>query len=173
MKPRVILIGILALAFMAPAGLKSVEAQQKTTCEAKFDNMDIAPGFWREGNSGTFTTNGETGTVICTGPVNGKQPTGSGTWGASGRYGTKDPDTCDNAEGIFENSMTIPTADGPQTMKNKGNWVAGTFKGGGAFGGEFTGETGDGTYETTPKTGDCVTSPMTQIRGVVRWTMKG
>jgi hypothetical protein len=172
-KSRVILVGSLALALTALSGVEKLEAQQKTTCEAKFDSMDISPGFWREGNSGTFTTNGETGTVTCNGPVNGKQPTGSGTWGASGRYGTKNPDTCDNAEGIFENSMTIPTADGPQKVKNKGDWAAGAFKGGGAFGGEFTGETGDGTFEVTPKKGDCVTSPMTQISGVVRWALKG
>lgn len=173
MKSRRIFVGILALAFIAPAGLEQVEAQQKTTCEAKFDRMDVAPGFWRDGNSGTFTTNGETGTVTCNGPVNGKAPTGAGTWGAAGRYGVKDPDTCSNAEGTYENSMTIPTADGPQKVANKGNWVAGAFKGGGAFGGEFTGETGDGTFEVVPKSGDCVTSPMTQISGVVRWTMKG
>jgi hypothetical protein len=172
-KSRVILVGILAFALTAPGGMEKVEAQQKTTCEATFDNMDIAPGFWREGNSGTFTTNGETGKVTCNGPVNGKQPTGPGTWSASGRYGTKNPDTCDNAEGTFENSMTLPTADGKLTAKNKGDWAAGAFKGGGAFGGEFTGDTGDGTFEVTPKKGDCVASPMTQIKGVVRWTQKG
>jgi hypothetical protein len=105
--------------------------------------------------------------------VNGEQPTGPGTYSGSGRYGTRDPDTCDDAEGTYEAFITVPTADGSQKVTNKGNWVAGAFKGGGAFGGEFTGENGDGTFEATPKKGDCVSSPMTQIRGVIRWTLRG
>ena len=171
MKTRIMfVIGILALGLMAPDG---VQAQQKPTkCEARFD-LDLSPGFWRDGNSGTLTTNGKTGKVVCDGPVNGKNPTGPGTFEGSGRYGTKDPDTCTNAEGVYQNSMTIPTADGEETVANKGDWVAGTFKGGGAFGGEFTGETGDGTFEAVPKQGDCVNSPMTKISVVLRWALKG
>src|SRR5579884_3601645 len=125
MTSRGILVGSLALMLMAPVGPEQAKAQQKTTCEARFDSMDISPGFWRDGNSGTFTTNGETGTVTCNGPVNGKQATGAGTWGASGHYGTKGPDTCTKAEGDFENAMTIPTAGGPQKVANKGEWAAG------------------------------------------------
>jgi hypothetical protein len=170
MRRRVLFIGLSVMALMAPVGVK---AQQKpTTCESRGD-MDISPGFWREGNSGTFTTNGETGTVTCDGPVNGKTPTGPGTFGAAGRYGTNGPDKCDKAEGIFENSMTVPTAGGKENSKNKGTWSAGAFKGGGAFGGEFHGDTGDGTYEVTPKQGDCVSQPMTKIGYVIRWTQKG
>ncbi len=165
------LISILALALITPVGGGRVEAQESTNCEARFD-MFMSPGFWREGNSGTFTTNGEAGVVTCDGPVNGKEPTGPGTFGAHGRYGTQDPDTCSNVEGIYENFMTVPTADGHEKVKNKGDWVAGAFKGGGAFGGRFTGETGDGTFEASPKEGDCVTKPMTGITVVARWTMK-
>ena len=172
-KSRVIIVGILALTLTAPVGLEQADAQKATKCEAKFERLDLTPGFWREGNSGTWTTNGETGTLTCDGPVNGKTPTGAGTWGASGKYGTKDPDTCSNAEGTYENSMTIPTADGPYQWTNKGDWVAGVFMGGGAFGGEFTGETGDGTFEVYPKKGDCVSTPLTQLSGIVRWTAKG
>lgn len=169
MKLRMLFIGILAMALMAPAG---VEAQQKpTNCEATVD-MDFTPGFWREGNSGTLTTNGETGIVKCDGPVNGKMPTGPGTFGASGRYGTKDPDTCSDVEGVFENSSTLPTANGKENVKNKGTWAAGAFKGGGAFGGEFQGETADGTFEATPKEGDCVSKPMSKMHVIIRWTLK-
>jgi hypothetical protein len=168
MKLRLVLI--LALALMC-IGIGRVEAQQATNCEATFD-MFMAPGIWREGNSGTFTTNGEAGVVTCDGPVNGKAPTGPGTFGAHGRYGTHDPDTCGNVEGIYENFMTVPTADGHVKVGNKGDWVAGAFKGAGAFGGRFTGETGDGTFEASPKEGDCLTTPQTAITVVARWTMK-
>lgn len=170
MRSRMLLVAGLGLAMLVPVG--RVEAQQKTTCEARAD-FDFKPGFRREGNSGTFTTNGETGTVTCDGPVNGKMPTGPGTYGAHGDYGTKDPDDCSNAEGIYLNSITVPTADGPQTVKNKGPWVVGVFRGSGAFGGEFKGETADGTFEATPKEGDCVTSPMTKLDITLRWTLKG
>ncbi len=169
MKRRVVLIASLTLSLIAPLG--RAEAQQRTTCEARSE-FEFKPGFWRDGNSGTFTTNGETGTVTCDGPINGKMPTGPGTYGASGHYGTKDPDNCNNAEGDYHNSITVPTADGTQKVANDGTWVVGAFRGGGAFGGEFKGETADGTFETTPKEGDCVTSPMTKVNAVLRWTMK-
>jgi hypothetical protein len=170
MKLRALLVAGLALALLAPVG--RVEAQPKTNCEAKAD-FDFKPGFWRDGNSGTWTTNGETGTVTCDGPVNGKKPTGPGTYGAYGNYGTKDPDNCSNAEGVFHNSITVPTADGPQTVTNQGDWVVGAFRGNGAFGGAFTGETADGTFDGTPKQGDCVTTPMTKMGIVLHWTLKG
>jgi hypothetical protein len=166
-----LLVGALVLALTAPAGVDRVAAREKTNCEARAD-FDFAPGFWREGNSGTFTTNGEKWTVNCDGPVNGKMPTGPGTYGAYGRYGTRDADNCSNAEGDYQNSITIPTADGPQKIRNRGTWAAGAFQGGGAFGGTFTGENADGTFQTTPKEGDCVGSPMTKLSAVVRWTYK-
>ena len=170
MKLRMLLIASLTFTLLAPVG--RVEAQRKTNCEAKAD-FDFRPGFWRDGNSGRFTTNGETGTVTCDGPVTGKMPTGPGTYGVAGNYGTRDPDNCSNAEGDYQNSITIPTADGPQKVRNSGSWVVGAFRGGGAFGGEFTGETADGTFEATPKEGDCVTRPMTKVNAVLHWTMKG
>jgi hypothetical protein len=172
MKRRLLLVGILATALTAPAGLQKVEAQEKTRCETTVD-MDIAPGLWREGNAGTYTTNGETGPVTCTGPVSGKQPTGPGTFSGQGRYGTKDPDTCDNAEGIYNNTMTLPTAGGQVRWADQGTWAAGTFKGGGAFGGDFSSDKVTGTFEVTPKEGDCVSKPLTKISALIRWTIKG
>lgn len=44
MKPGGIFVGILAPAFIAPAGMEQVEAQQKATCEAKFERMDVRIG---------------------------------------------------------------------------------------------------------------------------------
>jgi len=172
MKRQLLLVGILASALSAPVGIQTVQAGQPTKCETKVD-MDIAPGFYREGNSGTFTTNGETGALTCSGPVNGKEPTGPGTFGASGKYGTNGPDTCNKASGIYENHVTFPTANGQEKWADNGTWAAGAFKGGGAFGGEFSSDRVDGTFEVTPKEGDCVSKPLTKISVVIRWTMKG
>jgi hypothetical protein len=171
MRLRLGLVGALALLLTPSVGAEHANAQGKTNCEATAV-FEFAPGFWREGNSGTWSSGGETGTATCDGPVNGKMPTGPGTYGAFGRYGTEDPDDCSNAEGVYENSITIPTADGPQRVTNRGPWKAGAFQGGGAFGGSFTGETADGTFETTPKEGDCVTRPLTKTNVKLRWTLK-
>jgi hypothetical protein len=171
MRVRLVLVGMMALLLAPSVGAGEATAQAKTNCEAR-TVFEFSPGFWREGNTGTFTTGGETGTVTCDGPVNGKMPTGPGTYGGSGRYGTENPDDCANAEGDYQNSITIPTADGPQHLSNRGLWKAGAFQGGGVFGGTFTGETADGTFEVTPKEGDCVTKPLTKTDGIVRWTLK-
>ena len=79
-KMRRMLLVVVALMVMAPAG---VSAQQPTKCEANFDG-DVSPGLSSEPTSGTFTSNGPTGSVVCDGPVNGKRPTGPGTWGRFG-----------------------------------------------------------------------------------------
>jgi hypothetical protein len=171
MKGRLVLVGMMALALTPSVKAERATAQAKTNCEAR-TVFQFTPGFWREGNTGTWTTDGETGTVTCDGPVNGRKPTGPGTYGASGRYGTRGPDDCSKAEGDYQNSITIPTADGPQHVTNHGTWTAGAFQGGGAFGGTFTGETADGTFQTNPKEGDCVTKPLTKADAVVRWTLK-
>ena len=171
MRLRLVLVGMMALLVVPSVGTEEATAQAKTNCEARVV-FEFSPGFWREGNTGTWTTGGETGTVSCDGPVNGKMPTGPGTYGASGRYGTVDADDCANAEGVYQASITISTADGPQHWTNRGPWTAGAFQGGGAFGGTFTGDNADGTFETTPKEGDCLTRPLTKADGIVRWTLK-
>lgn len=171
MKLRLATIGMAGLLLAVPMVTEEATAESGTVCKARAD-FTFSPGFVREGNTGTWTTGGETGTVTCDGPVNGKTPTGPGTYGASGKYGTEDPDDCSNAEGVYQNSITIPTADGPQRVTNEGDWTAGAFQGGGAFGGTFTGKTADGSFESTPKEGDCVTKPLTKMDISLRWTLK-
>jgi hypothetical protein len=171
MRTRLVSIGMAGLLLSGLVVADGATAQSRTNCEARA-TFTFTPGFWREGNSGTWTSDGETGTVTCDGPVNGKRPTGPGTYGASGRYGTEDPDDCSNAEGDYQNSITIPTADGPERVTNRGAWRGGAFQGGGAFGGTFTGQTADGSFEITPTEGDCVTRPVTKVNVVLHWTLK-
>jgi hypothetical protein len=170
MKLRLLLATALVLALTAPVG---VQAQEKktTNCEFSFD-ADVSPGFWREGNRGTWGTNGETGTMTCDGPMNGKRLTGPGKFAIGGHYGTKGDNTCDRLQGDYQISVNFPTADGKETVKDNGTWAAGTFKGGGAFGGEWAGERAYGTFETTPREGDCVTKPMTKAHVTGRWIEK-
>ena len=169
MRIRATLLGVLALALLTPAG---VSAQQATRCMATVD-LELSPGLSNEPSSGTFTSNGETGEVECEGPVNGKEPTGKGTWGVDGHYGTEDPDACTTGgEGDAMQSSTVPTKDGEEKVTNNATFTFGALQGGGTFGGEFTGDNAEGTFEVTPKEGDCVSAPITKITVTLDYTLK-
>ncbi len=169
MRTRAVILGVLALALLVPAG---VSAQQATNCKATVD-LVLTPGLSNEPSSGTFTSDGETGEVECDGPVNGKEPTGKGTWGVDGHYGTKDADACTSGgEGDAMQSSTVPTRDGEEKVTNKAEFTFGALQGGGTFGGEFKGDKADGTFEVTPKEGDCISKPITRITVTLDYTLK-
>lgn len=169
MRIRAVLLAVLALALLVPAG---VSAQQATNCKATVD-LVLEPGLSNEPSSGTFTSDGETGEVECDGPVNGQEPTGPGTWGVEGHYGTDDPDACTSGgEGDAIQSSTVPTKDGEEKVTNNATFTYGALQGGGTFGGEFTGDKADGTFEVTPTEGDCVSAPITKIRLTLDYTLK-
>ncbi len=163
MKLRLLVLGIMVAILLAPVGS---EAQQATNCEATFEG-DLSPGLTvAGGSSGTFDSHGETGTMECDGPVYGASPTGFGTYGASGHYGTKDPDTCALGEGDYAISAMIPTAGGDVDLSDQGRFTRR------AFGGDFAGKRYSGTFEFTPKEGDCLTKPVTKATVVARWTLR-
>jgi hypothetical protein len=169
MRIRALMLGVLALALLAPAG---VSAQQATNCKATVD-LVLSPGLSNEPGSGTFTSNGETGETECDGPVNGKEPTGKGTFGSEGHYGTEDPDSCTSGgEGDAKQSSTVPTKDGEEKVTNNATFTFGALQGGGTFGGEFKGDKADGTFEVTPTEGDCVSKPITKITVTLDYTLK-
>jgi hypothetical protein len=143
--------------------------------QCTFEHEVVAsPGLSTSPTSGTITTNGETGTFACDGPVNGKQPTGTGTSGSEGRYGTRGGDTCQSGgEGDAVRSMTIPTAGGPERIKNTVTYEFGAFKAGAPFSARFTGDRMSGTMEVTPIDGDCASKPVTRYRVTGKGTLKG
>lgn len=133
-----------------------------THCLAEFDVV-VSPGLSNAPSSGTFTSNGETGTITCHGPINGWQPTGIGSRAEAGDYGVKDPDTCGGGEASFTFSFTIPTVGGNQHVTGTGTATYGPLQGAAPYGGTFTGERMYGKFQATPVEGDCVTSPVTKI----------
>ena len=154
---RLVLAVTLAATFL-PTG---ASAQKTTNCEATVDIV-VSPGLTAEGSSGTFTSNGETGTITCDGPVDGAEPTGAGTWGIAGNYGTEDPDSCTGGgEGDVVHSFTFPTADGSHHGENHATFTFGALSGGSTFGGEVQGDKLSGTFSVTPREGDCFSKPMT------------
>ena len=132
----------------------------KTKCNFT-STITLQPGFSLVPSTGTFSSGGETGTVTCDGPVRGIVPTGPGTLGVEGRYGTRDPDTCFGGEGEGRFSFTFPTAIGPGKRSNVFTF---TFSLIGLSGSGFSGDGfGGGFDEVQPEEGDCVVHPVTKI----------
>jgi hypothetical protein len=134
-----------------------------TPCRFEVD-ATLSPGVSSRPSSGTFTSNGETGTVTCDGPVNGEAPTGAGTLGLDGRYGLAGGgDSCRSNRGAGDGTMkfTVPTASGSQhvddpfttTYALEGRRVVG----------KFTGQRFSGTFEITAARGDCFFDPITRV----------
>jgi hypothetical protein len=108
-----------------------------------------------------LTSNGETGTITCNGAVNGKQPTGPGTFGVDGRYGTKRGFTCQSGgdvEGVL--AFTIPTSSGPEHVTSHFTGTSGGLNN--VFSAQYEGDRMSGTSEATPQDGDCASRPVTK-----------
>ncbi|HKN92372.1 MAG TPA: hypothetical protein VJ622_19080 [Acidimicrobiia bacterium] len=137
-------------------------AASGTSCTFELDVV-ASPGLSTSGSSGTVGSEKE-GTAACAGPVNGKQPSGPGTSAFKGRYGTKDPDTCQSGgegDGVF--TFTIPTSAGYEQIDNKETYTYGAFKAGAPFSGEFKGDRMSGTFDVQPTDGDCASKPVTKF----------
>jgi hypothetical protein len=119
------------------------------------------------------TTNGQTGTITCSGPVNGKQPTGAGRDGFQGHYGTKGGDTCQGGgAGDGVNLITVPTSGGDQTITNTITYTYGPLQSGGVFSGQFQGDHFTGTFDARPGgVATCTTTPMTKFHVTGKGTL--
>jgi hypothetical protein len=160
----VLTLTLPALLWWGSGHAHATAATTGTPCTFAFD-VTVSPGLSSTAkSSGTFTSNGQTGTITCNGTVNGKQPTGAGTFGTSGRYGTKNGgDTCQsggNGDGV--DNITVPTASGNQSVTSHFTFVYGALKGGGLISGTFTGDRFSGTFDVQLTQGDCVTKPFTK-----------
>jgi hypothetical protein len=144
---------VMATAWVLSGVATPVAGQQSdTTCTAEAD-FTVSPGLSTSGSSGSFTTDGDTGTFDCKGQ-------GKGTLGFSGKYGTKDPDSCSSGgEGTASNSFKF--SDGGGEVTDEVEILYGPFQGG-VIGGSFKGARTSGTFEVTPIEGDCVTKPITK-----------
>ena len=139
---------------------------EDTMCRVVKDEA-ISPGLSLQGSSGVFRTV-STGVITCVGDVNGYKPTGPGTFTESGRYGTKDPDTClggGEAEGNF--IVSIPTSGGLKSVTRDFRITYGEPSvRGGVIAGKIEGNDFHGTLDIIPTEGDCVVRPVTRIYAV-------
>jgi len=158
----VTLIGIAA--FSAPA---QATGATSAICTNLF-TITITPGWSMTPTSGTVTTHGETGSVICVGQIDGHRVTGAGTMGIDETYTNV---TCPSSiiTGIIR--MTIPTTAGIKHMKGalhvrriglivrpKADFPNAQFSGIGV---------------AIPTQGTCLLTPLTQARLSVTGTLSG
>jgi len=120
----------------------------------------LTPGIGSEPASGVFHSEGEGGTLTCGGR--------SGTIGEDGRYGTERPVTCSSGgQGWGVHTIVV---DGT-TIRNTFTFEFGGISGG-LVSGKFAGERYSGTFTFTPSDGDCVSSPVTKghvkLDGILR-----
>jgi hypothetical protein len=112
-------------------------------------------------SSGTATTV-VTGTVHCTGPVDGHQPTGAISTRHFFRYGYMDPDTCSDMEMAGWVDYSVPTKAGVIVVRNHFTETVKPFSDPArAF--TFEGDRFSGRAFIQSTEGDCVTTPLTAI----------
>ncbi len=163
MRVKSFLIVPALVMLMAPA--THARAAEEVHC-ANIHEVTLAPGFSIHGSSGSFGV-ATVRTMECEGAINGRTPTGVGSYGEKpGRYGTKDPDSCQGGgegDGVF--FANVPTTDGNVELTAPYGFTIGDLTANPGFvSGEFSGEGVRGTFKVTPIEGDCVTSPITRVR---------
>ncbi len=156
-RARLACFGVVIAATWALPGMATpVAGQAERTCTGEHD-FTISPGLSNNPTSGTFTTDGETGTIDCQGE--------KGSWGFAGAYGTKDPDTCTSGgEGTVTHSVTLASGE---KITDDGEFTYGALQNG-VFGGSFKTSRMSGDFEVTPTKGDCVTAPITKAHAVFK-----
>ena len=142
------------------------ENEKGAHCFIDKDDM-LSPGLSLEPSSGTAVTPAP-GIIECHGKVNGFAPSGDGQVTEEARYGTKDPDTCTSGgEGDGKFVVSIPTSGGVQKFVATFTFTYGEpSTHGGVVAGRVTGDGVHGTFDVTPKEGDCVTRPVTRVHTV-------
>jgi hypothetical protein len=154
---------------LAPASA----ADLPTVCVAR-EVIRFSPGLWlSRPTSGTGGNAGEPGTAACSGPIEGRRPTG--TIRVSHReitYGYIDPDTCLASESSGVAVYNFPTVDGTVEVESR---LTVTFSplGDPLALGRFTGERLSGLFAFRPLEGDCVTSPLTLVEAIWVGTWHG
>ena len=157
-RPRALALTLAlpALLWWGTGRAPATAATTGTPCTFAFDVV-VSPGLSTTKSSGTFTSNGQTGTITVTVTPNASK-------GSTGRYGIKNGgDTCQsggNGDGV--DNITIPTAGGNQAVTSHFTFVYGALKGGGLISGTFTGDRFSGTFDVQLTQGDCVTKPFTK-----------
>jgi len=164
-----ILGGLATLALVALPATGSAQAAATTSaaCTGQL-TLTIAPGFSVTPSSGTLTSHGQTGTITCTGSIDGQRVTGPGTVGLDETYARGD---CLAHVGTGTVTATIPTTGGAKHLVG----AATSRRTGLALSAEvrFPGARFSGVGLAGPLQGSCLLTPMRQALITVTGTLIG
>jgi hypothetical protein len=160
MRPKSALSALALFGFVIAGS--AAQADDEVHC-SNVHELTLSPGLSIQGSTGTFKE--ISGRMECQGPINGRTPTGPGSYSDSGRYGTKDPDTCqEGGEGTGVFSSTIPSKDGGMVLTGAYTFTYGDYTANpGYVSGKFSGDGVRGTFKVRPLEGDCITKPITRV----------
>jgi hypothetical protein len=163
LRKAVMITASLSLA-LGTVAVASTVAQAEEGTHCTFQHVpDLKPGVSYNSTSGTFTDPGG-GTAECKGAINGSGPyTDSGTYSNAtcqgGGMAEGDPTFTINGETFTDHIKIVFGKEPPHFPK-------------GLVHATFEGEKVKGTIELMPTKGDCISGPVTQIRGQGEFTMK-
>jgi hypothetical protein len=169
---RRITAGLLAPAALIAAGslgaapVHGATAPPSAVCTNTF-TATIAPGFTPTPGAGKLSSNGQTGSIECFGMIQGKRVTGPGTLGFVERH-TRG--SCRGHTGTGRVHLVIPTTAGPKDMvgrlsvRRTGLTVAVKVR--------FPGVRYSGNGVVFPRLGDCMNTPLEQIRVTMTGTLR-
>jgi hypothetical protein len=110
-RPRIVgLLGALTIALLAAAPAQAAVGTA-AVCTTHF-MATITPGFSMTAGSGTFTTNGQTGSMNCIGKIGGDRVTGPGSVAVEESY----TGACASHTGTGTVHVVIPTTGGSKDM---------------------------------------------------------
>jgi hypothetical protein len=113
----------------------------------------VTPGTTMSTQRAVFSSHGETGTIRCSGTVQGRQVTGPGSFGEEGVI----EGSCGSGRGQALFSITLPTSGGPVHLRIPVTFTLGPGAG------HAEGDVFPGAFVVRPVKGDCVTTPATEI----------
>jgi hypothetical protein len=157
----------LLAAALAPASAHAAPASD-ALCTSVF-TAQISPGFSARPGSGAVTSGGETGTLVCTGRVNGRRITGVGTFSVEETYTTGAACVSDKSRGQV--AMTIPTTGG--AIHIVGALTARRIGLVELVDIAFPGARFKGTGVVVPTRGNCFLAPLTRAAVSVTGTLRG
>ncbi len=142
---------------MALCGVPAQASSSTAICTVTA-TLNLSPGLWYfTPTSGTNTSLGETGTLSCTGSINGKTITGPGSVGFDATYTNS---TCAAVNGGGTWFFTVPTSGGP--VHREGPYSGPAIGPVIPFQGWFADGYATGAGPVMPTQGDCLLSPLTK-----------
>lgn len=153
-RTRLLPLCAAALAAIVPSlhASPAAAAGSSAACVHRWTDT-VSPGTTTATQRVVFSSHGETGTIRCSGTVQGRQVTGPGTFGEEGVI----EGSCSSGRGQALFSITLPTDGGPVHLRIPVTFTLGPG------GGQTAGDVFPGAFVVRPVKGDCVTTPATEI----------